>query len=158
MVTEAPASTEIVDIFIGRIAERRRRNRVIVQWAVRIYRSNEHILDTCTVNVSSGGFYCVCSQPLSAGEDLIALLEIPGGDADHQCRKLVLHCEVLVLRVEALSNSRSWGIAFRIKNYSVVKPPAAASSRAENAERKSSAIAEKVEGGYYQNAAFGETS
>jgi hypothetical protein len=122
MVADAPISAATVETFSWRIADRRKRQRVAVQWPLRLWRTHEHILDTCTVNVSSGGFYCVCSQPLSPGEALIAVLEIPACGTDGESQKLVLRCEVLVLRVERVIDSCNCGVACRIINYSVVRP------------------------------------
>ncbi len=111
---------------MGRIADRRKRQRVIVQWPVRIWRRNEHVLDACTVNISSGGLYCICPGPLSPGDTLIAILEIPGSSADRERPKLMLRCEILVLRVETLADNSQFGVACRIMNYSVLRPTGAA--------------------------------
>lgn len=119
MVTGAPIST--VETFIARITDRRKRQRVVVQWPVRVWRFHEYILDTHTVNVSSGGFYCICPRLFSLGETLTAVLEIPAVGSDREFQKLMLRCEALVLRVEALADTRKCGIACRILNYSVLR-------------------------------------
>lgn len=126
MVTDAPISAGIVESFIGRIGDRRKRQRLVVQWPLRLWRNGEHIVDTFTVNVSSGGFYCICRQRFSPGETLLALLEIPKPGTDRESSKIVLCCEALVLRVEIVADTGDFGIACRIVTYSVFRPKSAA--------------------------------
>lgn len=154
MVADAPFSTDTAETFNVRIADRRKRRRLAVQWPVRMWRMHKQVLDTYTVNVSSSGFYCVCSQPLSPGETLIAVLEIPGPGGDREFQKVVLRCGVLVLRIETLTHSCNCGIAFRILNYSVLREASIASSSEESQERSPAAIAEKAWKGSHQNAAI----
>lgn len=119
MVTDAPIST--LEGFSGRTIERRRRQRIVVQWPVRLWKLQQDPLDTHTVNVSSDGFFCICARALSPGETLPAVLEIPGSGTDHASQKLMLRCDVLVVRVETLSDTRKCGVACRILNYSVLR-------------------------------------
>jgi hypothetical protein len=121
MVTGAPHSTETTATSEAGIADRRKRQRVVVSWPLRVWKAHEPCLEICTVNVSSGGFYCLCPQPFSPGETLIAVLEIPGAGSDRELEKLLLRCEVLVLRVETLIESRNYGTACRILDYSVLR-------------------------------------
>lgn len=92
-----------------------------VQWPLRLGRPHEPVLDTCTANVSSGGFYFRSTQAFLAGESLVAVLEIPNPSRDFGLQNLTLHCEVLVVRVETLTGGGSTGIACRIIDYSVLK-------------------------------------
>ncbi len=130
---------------------------MVVQWPVRMWRVHEHLLDTYTVNVSSGGFYCVCSQPFSPGEMLIAVLEIPGACGDREPQKLLLRCEVLVLRIETVIDSCDCGIACRIINYSVLRARSMASGSEQPNTKDSSLLHNKVDG-WPQKAALSERS
>ncbi len=99
-----------------------------------MWRVHELIIDTFTVNISSGGFYCLSCQPFSPGETLIAVLEIPGPGADGESERLVLRCEVLVLRVQALIDSANCGVACRTINYSVLRAAGMTSSSAQSSD------------------------
>lgn len=117
MITDAPVQT-----FCGRIANRRLRPRIVVQWPLYVWRGHEHLFDTVTMNVSSGGFYCLCTEPFSPGENLTAVLEMPGHGTDQQSGKLILRCDIVVLRVETVIDNRSYGVACRIRDFSVLRP------------------------------------
>lgn len=121
MVTGAPHSTETTAAFQEAITNRRKRQRVVVSWPLRVWKAHEPCLEICTVNVSSGGFYFFCPQPFSPGEALIAVLEIPGAGPDRESEKLLLRCEILVLRVETSIESTNYGTACRILDYSVLR-------------------------------------
>lgn len=76
------------------------------------------VISTTTENLSSDGFYCVCSNPLIPGDELQATLKVPckywnGHGADY----LVLQCDVEVVRTVLNSAQDSFGVALRIKQY-----------------------------------------
>lgn len=105
---------------IGQPVDRRAYRRIAAHWIFRLARSNEKAVDARTVNISSAGFCCHCTEPFSPGEILLALLEIPGLSADRQLETLVLRCQAVVLRAEILAESSQWRIAGRILDYSVL--------------------------------------
>lgn len=111
---------EGAEALTGRIPDRRKRPRLAVQWPLQLWRVAEHVLETFTINVSSSGFYYPSTQPFSVGESLVALLEIPGAAADREFQNVVLRCEVIVLRVEMLVDTRNYGVACRVTDYSVL--------------------------------------
>ena len=105
MVTDALTGAGILETFGGRIADRRKRQRAVVEWPLRLWRAHQHVLDSYTVNVSSRGLYCCSPQPFSPGEALVGVLEIPGLGAQFESRKLLLRCELLVMRVDLLATA-----------------------------------------------------
>lgn len=106
----------------GRIVERRKRERFRAQWRVRLWSASGEIVEALTANVSSGGFYCYSSKQFSEGDRVRALLEMKGGSAEGEAPKLVLRCDIEVLRVEALIDGCQWGFACQILDYSVAGP------------------------------------
>jgi hypothetical protein len=123
MASDSPTNTEFFEPLTGRTPERRKRRRVAVQWQLRIWKSPQDCLFTRTVNISTDGFYCLSPEPLTPGDALIAILEIPQVGAAQDYRALLLRCEISVLRVETLIGSSSCGIAGKILNYSVLRTP-----------------------------------
>lgn len=77
-------------------------------------------MEACTLNVSSGGFYCRSPEPFSPGDNLTALLDLPSVIADRDAG-VVLRCDVRVLRLETVTGETGWGIACQIEDYSIVR-------------------------------------
>jgi hypothetical protein len=123
MVVDASNGNPNADVSKVRNPERRRRERFRAQWRVRFWKPSGEAVEALTVDVSSDGFYCRCSQQFSEDDRLSAILEIPGAGADADLHKLALSCEVQVLRVKTLAGGREWGLAVRILDYSVAAPP-----------------------------------
>jgi hypothetical protein len=121
MATDAPHGVASNKMPNQRIAERRKRERLPAQWPVRLWRDFANFVEALTLNVSSHGLYCRCPQPFSAGERVIAFLEIPIAHAGRECHRLVLRCEVYVLWVEALIDRCEWGLGCEILDYSVAR-------------------------------------
>jgi hypothetical protein len=98
-----------------RRTERRKRARTEVHWPVRLVSSSaEGAVDTITWNLSSDGFYCLSKVPFAPGESIHCTLRLPRYDATS--RQLALHCQIHILRVEAI-NGDTFGIACRIEDY-----------------------------------------
>ncbi len=76
------------------------------------------MLDTVTVNLSSSGLFWLTPQAFSPGESLAGILDIGGPGAGREAHKLMLRCELVVLRVDELSGG-GFGVACRIADYSV---------------------------------------
>lgn len=121
MANDPLICTMLAETVTGRTPERRKRQRLAAQWPLRIWGGAEDALVARTVNVSSDGLYCLLSQHFSPGEVLKALLEISGSASDEEPRQIALSCEIQVLRVERSPDSNTWGVAFRILNYSVLR-------------------------------------
>lgn len=103
----------------GCIPERRKRERFRACWGVHLWKGAGHAVDALTSDVSSGGFYIRCPEPFAPGNKITAFLEIPGGGADEGSPKLVLRCDVRVLRIETLADSCDWGLGCEILDYSL---------------------------------------
>lgn len=99
--------------------DRRRRRRFTANWHVRLLAQGRATVDACTVNVSSGGFYCRSPEPFSAGDNLTALLDLPSVLTDRHAG-VVLRCDVRVLRLESFVDD-GWGIACQIDDYSILR-------------------------------------
>ena len=74
-----------------------------------------------TKDISSGGFYCFSHEPLTAGEWLQCTIVFP--DRAPRSGGFALKCSIEVLRVELVDAGRTFGIACRINDYSVVPQP-----------------------------------
>ena len=103
--------------------ERRRRERLGLHWAVHLIRSGSNApVKSETDNISSEGFYGLCPESFTAGEELECTLEIPS-----QTRKekacLLLECRVRVVRVETSVPTPLFGVGFHIEDYSVMAAP-----------------------------------
>jgi hypothetical protein len=105
--------------------ERRKRRRVDLHYPIYIAKNAETDFAKCsTKNLSSSGFYCFSNEAFTAGEWLHCTILFP--DTRDVSGSFALECTVEVLRVELLESGRSFGLACRIQDYSVV-PQATAS-------------------------------
>jgi PilZ domain-containing protein len=101
--------------------ERRKRERTMVHWPVRLFRNGgQDAVDTITRNLSSEGFYCFSSTAFVPGESIHCTLRLPSHDTTG--RTLALHCRVHILRVEAVNREDTFGIACRIDDYHFSDP------------------------------------
>lgn len=103
--------------------ERRRRERLGLHWAVRLTKGGQHApVKSKTENISSEGFYCLCQELFTTGEELVCTLEVPSQtQTDRAC--LLLECRVRVVRVESNPTSSLFGVGFHIEDYSVMAVP-----------------------------------
>ena len=93
-------------------ADRRRRSRVGLHYAVRLSRPDQRTsVDTETDNLSSIGFYCTSDEPFSPGEQLNCEVAIPVNDIGYDSTNLVLHRRVKVVRVEIKGLEPGFGVA-----------------------------------------------
>jgi hypothetical protein len=100
--------------------ERRKRARTQVHWSVLLLCDREaNTIETVTQNLSSSGFYCLSSKPLTPGESLSCALKVPAFDPKGEDRSVALECRVQVMRAEAVSDGL-FGIACRIEDYHLV--------------------------------------
>jgi hypothetical protein len=91
-------------------------------------------IETTAEDISSDGFYCVSDQPFSPNEELECEVSIPtqelGASMDES---LVLRCLVEVVRVVADGMKPGFGLACRMKDFTIsresVKPYSAAAER-----------------------------
>ena len=100
-------------------SERRKRTRTRVHWQVLLFRSNAaEAITSTTLNLSSGGFYCITAVPFVPGEALTCELKVPSHDPNGKHLERNLECRVKVVRVqpEAADNGR-FGVACRIEDY-----------------------------------------
>ena len=100
------------------IAERRKRQRMALHWAVRLRRpsSNDEVRAE-TENLTTEGFYCLSPKPFRRGEELSCVIDLPSSDASTPGRKL--RGMVTVLRAKRV-NAKVFGIACRLHNYSLI--------------------------------------
>jgi len=98
--------------------ERRRRKRFPLQCSLE-FESDREAFTSATVNISSQGFYCVVDRPVRSGAELRCLVDLMHGHSTLSFPGVSLNCEVVVVRSDELENG--YGLACRIKNYSVVR-------------------------------------
>jgi hypothetical protein len=98
--------------------ERRKRQRVSVCWTVSLLRENaQRPIQSRTANLSSDGFYCLVSIPLTVGEKIWCDIVIPSPVTTG----ISLHCRATVLRVESTVGESVYGVACRMEDYTVVR-------------------------------------
>jgi hypothetical protein len=106
-------------------SERRKRRRFNLRRTVYIGTSNEAGFIRCrTKNLSSSGFYCVSKKSFTPGEYLQCTVMFRG--RRNARAGFVLKSVIQVLRVESIESGESFGLACRIRNYSVVRLAAGA--------------------------------
>ena len=99
-------------------AERRRRARSHVHWAVLLFRDHGgDVVESLTRNLSSNGFYCLSEVAFTPGERLICALKIPSHDPKGKHLEQRLECRVRVLRVEPHNPEGMVGLACQIEDY-----------------------------------------
>jgi hypothetical protein len=109
-----PASGE----YLAGLPARRKLVRIMVHWRILLFRAEAaEAIQAVTQNISSRGFYCICSSQMRYGESLICALEIPAHDPSAPKRTLALECRAKVLRGERLQAEETFGIACVIEDY-----------------------------------------
>jgi hypothetical protein len=119
MFTAYAGARELPAIETAFRPERRRRARTQVHWPVVLLRERGTAVETTTQNLSSSGFYCLVTVPLTPGESFACALRFPAHDPKDDGRGLTLQCTVQVMRVEATSEG-VFGVACRIEDYHLV--------------------------------------
>jgi hypothetical protein len=98
--------------------ERRKCARTRLHWPVLLFLSDAaDAIQTFTRDLSSGGFYCMSTVPVTPGETLICTLRVPTYDPDGKHLERSLECKVRIMRVEPQDDSAVFGVACRIEDY-----------------------------------------
>jgi hypothetical protein len=91
--------------------------RLALHWSVRLGNAASGAeIHAETLNISSGGFYCIARRPLTPGETVDCAIEIPAPSSPG--RQHSVNCRCTVLRIERLSDE-SFGLACHIDDYSL---------------------------------------
>ncbi len=103
------------------VPDRRRRPRLKLACPVRLYRLDETSwIDTTTEDISCEGFFCVTSRIFSPRETLECELLIP---SEQFCQpgenEVILHCRAEVVRIEPKADSKAYGMACRLMDYTL---------------------------------------
>ncbi len=101
--------------------ERRKFERVPLQLPIQFARANrpEEVIDCVTENISGEGIYFVSCFPLVAGERLEVDLLFPPHNSARNKVSVHLRCQVQVMRVASSGQGLGFGIACRIKTYTI---------------------------------------
>jgi hypothetical protein len=103
--------------------ERRQRVRTSVHWPVVLFRSHSaEAVESLTLDLSVGGFYCLSPTAFAAGESLVGLLKMPTHDPGGREAEGHLECRVRVVRVDTVGADGQFGIACRIEDYRFARP------------------------------------
>jgi c-di-GMP-binding flagellar brake protein YcgR len=101
--------------------ERRRTLRAALKWTVYIaYNGSKHPITAKTRDISSDGFYCFLSNPLTPGDRVECDIVIPTHDMFNAADVAYMRCRALVVRVEQTEDEAPFGVACRIEAYSIV--------------------------------------
>jgi PilZ domain-containing protein len=105
--------------------DRRKRKRVGVHWAVRLFRQEGQSVESTTDNLSSEGLYCITREPFKPGERLQCEIIVPGESFGSSESSIWLQCHVTVRRVENLRGG--FGLGCHIEDYALAigSPPTA---------------------------------
>jgi hypothetical protein len=104
--------------------DRRNRRRLKLPYLIVLQRLGEATkVHTTTENISSEGFYCVSEQPFSPNEEVDCEVVIPDqGSARVELEhSIILHCKAEVVRVIADGLKPGYGLACRLRDYSVFR-------------------------------------
>ena len=102
--------------------DRRERRRTPVRWRLMLSREDgSPEIETITDNLSSSGFYCLSSVPLTPGQSVRCALRVPTYDPHDDERYIELACKALVVRAEAAPDG-CYGIACHIEEYHLAGP------------------------------------
>jgi PilZ domain len=106
---------------IGTPSDRRRRPRLKLPYSIVLHRIGEPTgIQTATEYISSDGFFCISEQPFSPNESLDCEVMIPSQDSKcNDGESLVLHCRAEVVRVVTDGIKPGYGLACRLKDYTV---------------------------------------
>lgn len=95
--------------------ERRGRARLPLRLPVRLNTPDGSLsIDSFTENISSDGFYCICSKRLTPGEVFKVDVSLPGFQAD---QGIVIRCQARVMRTDAPGVGLGFGVGCHIENY-----------------------------------------
>src|SRR5579885_710339 len=79
-------------------SERRRRARTRVHWPVLLFRSEAaEAISSVTQDLSSCGFYCLATTPVTSGEVLSCTIKVPTHDPNGKHLERYLECRVRVV-------------------------------------------------------------
>src|ERR1019366_9866650 len=99
-------------------AERRRRARNHLHWAVLLFRDHaEDAVESLTRNLSSSGFYCLSEVAFTPGERLVCTLKVPSHDPKGKLFEQGLECQVRGLGVAPQSQEVRFVVPRRIEDY-----------------------------------------
>jgi hypothetical protein len=97
--------------------ERRASIRTSLHWPVLFRHRHSQTMESVTENLSSQGFYCFSQTFVASGEMLLCWLTLPTHDPSGTNGKIVLECDVRVVRSEAAPTDGLYGIACHIEDY-----------------------------------------
>lgn len=118
-----PDLMRIVDSGYGPDTDRRSKARLGLSWTIYLLRSTDaYPLESKTINVSSKGFYCLAPEPFLVGECIRCTMMIPSFSGERRDDYVALQCQATVLRVDTVEDEK-FGLACRIDDYTVVRPP-----------------------------------
>jgi hypothetical protein len=97
--------------------ERRATVRTSVHWPILFRHGHAELYDSVTENLSNQGFYCFLQSPVSLGEMLLCSLTVPTHDPSGANEKIVLECNVRIVRSDIPTEDGLYGIACLIEDY-----------------------------------------
>jgi c-di-GMP-binding flagellar brake protein YcgR len=105
-------------------SDRRKHARIDLRVMARIFRGTEVIRIT-TQNISIGGFYALCEERFTCGEQFDSVIDISGQLHPSSNSGAHLQCVVRVVRVETMpldgrgDEVERFGVAFSVEDYRV---------------------------------------
>jgi hypothetical protein len=100
--------------------ERRKQERLGLRMPVRFSGVDPSAAVSCfTENISSDGFYCICSEPLVPGERREVHLLLPAHSYGRAEAGVDIKCQARVVRIDSLGSGPGFGVACQIEKYTL---------------------------------------
>jgi hypothetical protein len=117
---DAETRGSLPDVWLepGMPAERRSHLRLEVRWPAILRQGQGAPVTAQVLNISASGLYCCSVHPVFPGEPATVAIRLPD-ELDAERRSLCLLCSVVAARTEVVGNGPTYGIAFRISDYSL---------------------------------------
>jgi hypothetical protein len=114
-----PFASEMKPRIVERAPHRERRAtvRTSVHWPVLFRHTQHEMIESVTQNLSSQGFYCFSQMPVASGESMLCSLTVPTHDPSGSSERVILECNVRVVRLEEPTSDGLYGLACRIEDY-----------------------------------------
>jgi hypothetical protein len=100
--------------------ERRKRERLGLRVGVLLLqKGSDHPILSETSDITNDGFYCTSPQPLSPGEKLSGIMQLPAAPSVTESTQLYVEAEIEIVRL-AIDNTIGFGLGCRITDYRVI--------------------------------------
>jgi hypothetical protein len=105
----------------GNGSNRRRHVRLSVRWPAILIQGHSARIAAQVLNISVSGLYCRAPHPVFPGESATVAIRLPQ-ELDPDRGDVYLFCSAVAVRTEVIAAGPTYGMAFRIRDYSLNPP------------------------------------